>query len=146
MYFYKIITTLTKDQINDRFMGLSLEQQREAFFIEELIIASIELYYPTGTVAFYVLAENSAHRLFSFYDEFIDYYKYNLTIDALNSFYRCSDKEIKRIVANEGFQEMLKGFILNNADQDIVLDKILQFGMESLNPIDYDILSQSGSK
>jgi hypothetical protein len=108
MYFFKITTPLTKDEMNDRFYKLSVVQMEHAIRVNKLIMASVELYFLTGSVAFHVLDENTANKVFLLYDRFISpNYKYDLSIEVstcyhivhIETFVSCIIHTIKHFVA-----------------------------------------------
>jgi hypothetical protein len=74
------------------------------------------------------------------YDLFTQY-------DILNSYKNLTKEflyqENLNSIFNEGdFKEVLVNFLNNNLDQDTILDKINELGIDSLNEVDYKILQK----
>lgn len=51
-------------------------------------------------------------------------------------------KDLNPIFQGQIFKEILVNFLNNNLDKDMILDKINNFGIESLNEVDYKILQK----
>jgi hypothetical protein len=86
----------------------------------------------------YVFLELDKHEeiynLFSKYKTLVSYK--NLTKTFLYQ------KDLNSIFNMGEFKDVLVNFLENNLDKDIILDKINDLGIDSLNEVDYKILKQ----
>lgn len=93
---------------------------------------------PEGLDMIYVFLDIEKHKeiynLFKQY-EVLESYK-NLTSEFLYQ------KELNSIFNDGEFKEVLVNFLESNLDKDIILDKINDMGIDSLNEVDYKILQK----
>jgi hypothetical protein len=91
-----------------------------------------------GLDMMYVFLDIEKHKeiynLFKQYNVLVSYK--NLTSEFLYQ------KELNTIFNDGEFKEVLVNFLESNLDKDIILDKINDMGIDSLNEVDYKILQK----
>lgn len=140
MKFLKYYTYHTKDEL-DSFkteMGEFVEQRYEELEKETF---EIEIEHEGQKYYFGIFSPNIEK-------EFTSLNSYHsaqiiiedLTTDALLGFYGNNKPEIKTALVDTDFQDLLKVFISQNSNTDIVLEKISKYGMDSLTEVDRNFL------
>jgi hypothetical protein len=142
MRFFKLTSTLPTAQIeamgqDPKYSDLLHELDQHERGLNEVTIYDQE--YPLTFMAIY---EYEMKPLFEVYKKCpFPVHTSDVTDEALIGFYDTKDSQIKEAFSDPRFIDFLNRFILNNANKNIVLDKISKYGLISLSDVDKQILN-----
>ncbi|NBP03490.1 MAG: hypothetical protein EBU90_26045 [Proteobacteria bacterium] len=142
MKFYKFITEHTQTEIDGIILNLSLIESEE---VERVFnsFRCIEYTNENGfECLFAILNESKLRNLCSLYDRYLIRYQYfDISKEVLfNLPINTRFKNSNRVTVSHKIKSLINDYRKQWLTTDIVLDKILELGIESLNDFDYSIL------